>query len=449
MNLKCYLLVRITLVAIICLLVSGAYALYRVDLQSKQQSQLILDSITKELEMQLLRIDTGYGRPNQFPDLSVWKKTRYVPGICIRFTSKNNQLVKGICRGTEWPDNQWPLAFKTLYLSIFSPVTELSKQITYKNQIHGLIRVIPSIERELNQAWGNLRTLLELTIMNIFAICCLVYIIINRALYPANRIVSGLEKMQNGDLTERLPQFQLLEWQKISTSINELAISQQTLLDDRKTLTFKLISLRDEERRYLARELHDELGQCLAAINALAASITQTAKQKCHIIVDDIESITRINRHIMNTIRTLLVKLRPTEIDELGLELGLNSLMNKWNSQTNNKTHYKLILTGHYQHLPEPYPITLFRIIQESMTNIAKHSCATNAVVELTINDNFIILTINDNGIMDSLPSADNSGVGLLGVRERVSALGGQLQLIKNESGGLCIKVSLPIQYKK
>ncbi|MBE9526914.1 MAG: sensor histidine kinase [Proteobacteria bacterium] len=448
MNLKHHLLIKITIVAIFCFLTTTAYVLYRADQQSKQQSQIMLESISKQLNIQLLHIDSGLSRRDQFPDFSLWKETHSNSGVCIQYRSENKAFTRNICRGSEWSEKQWPKLFETIYRLIFTPGLEVFSQITYKNQPYGYISIIPSVEMELQQAWDSVRALLELSSMTIFTVCLLVYLSINRALLPAQTIVSGLEKMQKGDLTVRIPNFELLEWQSTSSAINKLAISQQKSISERKRLSLKLINLQDEERRYLARELHDELGQCLAAINALSESITQTAEQECHEIVEDAKSLSRINGHIMQTIRNLLVKLRPTEIDELGLELSLKALVNEWNSHSNNKIHYQLRINGDCQQLTAPYPITLFRIIQESLTNIYKHSRATHATVEIDINNELIMLTINDDGKINLVSFVENSGFGLLGIRERVYSLDGQLQFNKNVSGGLNIKVTLPVSFE-
>ena len=160
--------------------------------------------------------------------------------------------------------------------------------------------------------------------------------------------------------------FKLLEWQQTATAINELVSSQQKLLDERKHLNLKLITLQDEERRFLARELHDELGQCLSATNALAASISQTAKQECPVLVDDAENISRINGHIMQTVRDLLVRLRPTDIDELGLEVSLNSLISEWNTRTGSKIHFSLMINGDCSELAEPLRQHYFVLLRKA-----------------------------------------------------------------------------------
>lgn len=447
MNLKFHLLVRIIVVVVICLIVTTAYVLYRADIQAKHGAQVTLESIGKQLEIQLFRMDMGLKHIIKFPDFTLWKETRPSSGVCIQYIPENNGTTQSICRGTQWSDKPWPKFFETAYRFIFNPGLEVFRKINYKNKAYGVISVTPSIEMELNRAWENMQVLLELSAITILAVCLLVYISINRALRPAQTIVSGLKKLQAGDLSFRLPNFELTEWQATSSAINKLAASQQQLISERKHLSSKLITLQDEERRFLARELHDELGQCLASISALAVSITQTAEQNYPELVDEAKNISRINSHMMETVQTILVRLRPADLDELGLELSLNSLMTEWNTQAKSKTHFQLFIKGDWQQLYEPLPITLFRIVQECLTNISKHSSAKTATVDLEISDELVTLTINDDGNINSLPFATSSGFGLLGIRERVCPLGGEFTLSKNESGGLSIKVLLPLNF--
>jgi two-component system sensor histidine kinase UhpB len=92
------------------------------------------------------------------------------------------------------------------------------------------------------------------------------------------------------------------------------------LLAERQKLTVKLINLQEEERRYLARELHDEFGQCLAAINAVAAAIAQTAEQQCPALVCEAEHISRITLHMLDNVRVLLGVCDPPNWMNLGLQ---------------------------------------------------------------------------------------------------------------------------------
>jgi two-component system sensor histidine kinase UhpB len=445
MNLQFHLLSRITIVALMCLLAATAYVLYHSDRQARQATQITAESLGKQLEMQIFRINAGVGQVNQFPDFDLWKQTGNTPGVCVRFVSADSAIERSLCNGTKLVGLNWPDSFESFYRWLFNPGFEITRPIVFNNRVYGSLIVTPNDEMEIAQTWGNIRSLLGLSAITVFAVCLLVFLSISRALRPATIIVAGLESMEKGNLACRLPSFELIEWQCTAKAINQLAASQQQLLAERQKLTVKLINLQEEERRFLARELHDEFGQCLAAINAVATSIAQTAKKQCPALVRDAEHISRITQHMLDNVSDLLKRLRPAELDELGLAASLNSLVSVWNARSAGKSHYQLDIVGDCALLPESLTVTLFRITQECVTNIAKHSAAANANITLAINSNAVTLTVEDDGSATKLPFTDNSGIGLLGIRERVTALNGQLTLAITQPHGLKVEVWLPI----
>ena len=445
MNLQFQLLSRITVVALMCLLATAATVLHHSSRQARQSTRITAESLGKQLELQIFRISAGVGQANQFPDFDLWKQTGSAPGICVRFVSTGN-AARGLCNGTKLAGLNWPDSFEAFYRRFLNPGFEITRAIIFNGRVYGLLTVTPSAEMEIAQAWENIRSLLGLSVMTVLAVCLLVYLSISRALQPARIIIAGLESMEKGNLACRLPAFELIEWQRTATAINQLAASQQQLLAERHKLAVKLINLQEEERRYLARELHDEFGQCLAAINAVAASIAQTAEQQCPALVDEADHISRITRHMMASVRELLRRLRPAELDELGFAAGLNSLISGWNARNGGKIHYHLSITGDCALLPEPLTVTLFRITQECLTNIAKHSAAANAKVILEITTDAVTLTVKDDGIATELPFTEGQGIGLLGIRERVAALYGRLTLAIAQPHGLIIEAWLPIR---
>lgn len=448
MNLKFHLLIHIILVAVTCLILTTAYVLFQADQQEKRKSTLMLESITKQLEVQLLQMNMGLKFAKIFPDFSLWKETQSNTGVCLRFIPAKTGVTRRVCRGTKWSHHTWPDFFETAYRSIFNVGFEDSRQVIYKQEVYGVISVTLSIEKELNHAWESLGVLLKLSAMTLLAVCLVVYFSISRALRPAQIIVSGLKKLQSGDLSFRLPDFELAEWHMTRTAINALAASQQALIAERKQLTAQLLSVQEEERRFLARELHDELGQCLASINALTASMTQTAEQYCPDLVDEITCVSHINNHMMTSVQAILVRLRPADLDELGLALSLNSLISEWNQQSPH-IRFQLVIKGDLHPLQKPLPITLFRLIQESLTNINKHSSAKSAQINVEVTNYLITLIVDDDGDIGSLPFPTTSGFGFLGMRERVYPLGGTLMMTKNQSGGLCLKITLPINHNE
>lgn len=445
MNLQFHLLSRIVAVALVCLLATSAYELYRNDRQSRQITQAAAESLGRQLEIQLLRIDAGFGQPSQFPDFSLWKQTASIPGICVRFAAGANQAeTHSLCNGARLSSSAWPKDFEKVYRRLFNPGFEVTRPIAFNHRVYGSLTVASSAEADIEQAWDNIGRLLGLSATTTLAVCELVYLSINRTLRPAGIIVSGLETIGKGHLNCRLPPFELQEWKQNAAAINQLTASQQRLLEERQKLAVKLINLQEEERRYLARELHDEFGQCLAALNAVAASIAHTAKQQCPFLVEETDHIARISRRMMDNVRGLLGRLRPAELDELGLAASLNSLVVGWNTRCKGRPRYRLVMTGDRAELPESLAITLFRIVQECLTNIAKHSKAANAEVRLAISEYKVSLTIRDDGIANELPFADGPGIGLLGIRERIDALQGSLTLAIAQPHGLIVKVGLP-----
>jgi len=149
---------------------------------------------------------------------------------------------------------------------------------------------------------------------------------------------------------------------------------------------------------------------------------------------------------MMDSVRELLRRLRPAELDEPGLAASMNSLVSGWNARSGGKTRYQLSIVGDCALLPEPLTVTLFRVTQECLTNIAKYSAATNAKVTLAVTADAVALTVEDDGIATGLPFADGPGIGLLGIRERVTALHGQLTLAIAQPHGLIVEAWLPIR---
>ncbi len=436
-------------------MVIASYVLYQADRQSRAETQVIAEAIDKQLKLQLWRIDAGFGQPERFPDFDLWRETHAVPGICIDFVSANHSLTRSMCTGSLRSAENCPVWFKYLYQSVFNPGVEAVRSVVFNGKTHGSLIVAGNVKAEIASAWQHLRGLSELAASMTIALCLVVYVTVSRILKPAQLIVTGLEKMQQGELSVRLPAFELLEWQRTGTAINQLATNQEKLLADRKKLIMKLMTLQEEERRYLARELHDEFGQCLAAINAVAASISQTAEKDCPALVPEAKNIRRISTHMMELLRGLLLRLRPAGLDELGLAASLTNLIAEWNAQSSGKIDYQIRISGEPDRLPEPIPITIFRIVQECLTNIAKHSAASHAQVTLIVKSDSgterptIELTIEDDGIIEKLPFKDHHGLGLLGITERVTALDGRLSLVTKKPSGLVVQVWLPFTLKR
>lgn len=224
------------------------------------------------------------------------------------------------------------------------------------------------------------------------------------------------------------------------------AVNRDTLAQNRR-LAQQLIQLQESERRYIARELHDEFGQCCVAIKVDAALIARESLHKQASIHASAQLISEAADHLHQVLRGILHRLRPTGLDDLGLISSVEILLESW--QARHGIACTFSSNGTFDALDEACTITLYRSVQECLTNIARHAQASRAKV--TIDHDAqpsgagqIVLTVVDNGV-GLQRGTDHAGLGILGMRERVSALGGQLSLSSPAVGGTQLKVVLPM----
>ncbi|MEE9319840.1 MAG: histidine kinase [Granulosicoccus sp.] len=444
MNLKVHLLLRIIVLALLCLLVATAYMLYSVNRDARHATVMAVDAVEKHLILQRVLIESGNGIASHYPNLDLWQETSSRSGLCVRIRSEAGNLTYSSCVGSLVSGEPVPSRFASLYTKIFNPGHAVSRKIVYRETGYGRLTVTPDKSHELEQAWSSVLSLSSLTAITVFAVCLLVYFSINQSLRPVAKIVSGLEELRSGNLNFRLPDFWLAEWQRTGVAINALASSQQLLLEERRDLSRQLVDVQEKERRYLSRELHDELGQCLAAVNAIAMSIEQTAREECPTLQTEAQSIRRINNRIMDTVRALLVRLRPTEVEELGLGPGLENLVGEWERRCNGKPGFKLELIGDCRVVPEPVAVTAFRIVQECLSNTVKHADASSIEIIVLARSDSLQLEVNDDGVAACLPFTAGEGIGLLGIGERIAAFNGSYNLEIGDPTGLRVRVELP-----
>ncbi|MCX4187126.1 HAMP domain-containing sensor histidine kinase [Methylophaga sp. OBS4] len=446
MNLQVQLFSRILLIALLCLTSSAWYVLYQTDQQATFEAEQTAKRIEKQMKQQLLEMFQRYDFARKFPDVNLSREIKGLPGSCTQFLSRTQSRQRSLCNDTTALDRDYPAWFGTFYQSLFNPDLEVRKSVNFNAIKYGTILVSLNVQMEIARAWNNLRAVIGVLTVTIIALCILMFVTINRMLRPAHRIVSGLERMREGELDLRLPEFDVAEWKRTSQAINALADSQQQTLAENQRLAFKLMNVQEEEHRYISRELHDEFGQCLAGINAVTTSIAQTAKKDCPALLEEISSISHITSHMMTALRNLLTRLRPADVDELGLATSLNQLVRSWNQRSGNQTNYRITVEGDVDGLPEPLPVNIYRIVQECLTNIAKHAQASQALISLSyLNPTTLSLVIQDNGIAETATFEHTMGMGLLGIHERVTALGGSAKLQTQHQGGLIVTILLPV----
>ncbi len=214
-----------------------------------------------------------------------------------------------------------------------------------------------------------------------------------------------------------------------------------------KNLSRQLIQVQEQERRNIARELHDEIGQTLTAIkidilNAIKFIRSLNALEHLN---DSIKMV----EETLNNVREMSLKLRPSILDDLGLIPAVRWFLVRQSERTG--INAKVITKPLTERIPSEIQITCYRIIQEAVTNIIKHSNAKNMTVEINILSNELYLIISDDGIGYDVHSArkmatSGSSIGVLGMQERAEAVGGWLDIFSGPNKGTKIHAIFPLK---
>jgi signal transduction histidine kinase len=442
-DLKVRLTLRVAAISAACFAAISAYFLITADRAAHARIDAIAAIVAKTLELQQGKVLwTANPRPD-FPNLDPVSAYVMTPGLCLAFRGPSGEMIQRFCSGAPVTADPPPQIFTAFYHGLFDPGREAARPVMLRGSRLGeaVVSVDPAVQTA--EAWHEAGRLILALAIALPLLCVLVYAALARALRPTRLISTGLERIAAGDLTTRLPPFDLAELSAVRDVFNHLAESLDTALAERAELTRKLIALQDEERRHLARELHDEFGQSLAAIRALASSARQTAAQDCPSLLGECDGIARTASGMMETLRGALFRLRPPEVEELGLVASLEGLVAGWNGRSRGETRFAIRFDGTFETLPASISANLYRIVQEALTNAAKHAGATKVNLELTMHEGEIALAIDDDG--RSTDPVAKSGMGLLGMRERVAALRGRLSFEAGPQGGSALRVVIPL----
>ena len=218
-------------------------------------------------------------------------------------------------------------------------------------------------------------------------------------------------------------------------------------LAENKRLTQQYVHMQENERKALARDLHDELGQYLIAVKLDAMSVheSMTADPGVHAVARSM--IANIDR-VYGMVSGLIRQLRPVGLDDLGVTAAIEHCVNDWRSRLP-LVAIEMSLMGDFETLDETRGLVLYRLVQEALTNIARHAKATAVQIRIAAgravdSGQCIEILIADNGCGADL-SAPRPGLGLVGMRERVCALGGSITLASELGAGFQVEASLPM----
>lgn len=329
----------------------------------------------------------------------------------------------------------------------------LAYPLTYRGEFLGSLQVHSNPLSEFEELEDRVTSDIALLAVAILAMAISIYWMVRRGLRPVAQINAALTRLAGGDLNTRLPHFRLKDLDQICDRFNHCATALQEAAATHRELMRRVIDVQEQERTHLARELHDELGQSLTAITVDAAYIAREAAGSAPQIEACAQGIERLGREVMELTRGMLARLRPHGLESMGLRESLQELVSGWRMRMTERFSCSLVVSGPVSSLSSDLNINLYRLVQECLTNAVRHSSARTVAIELLVEEvaprrraRRVWLRVHEDGGGGETPAMNSDGMGLLGMRERVEARGGQLEVRIGHGSGMMLEAWLPLE---
>ncbi len=316
--------------------------------------------------------------------------------------------------------------------------------ITKGSKSYGYLVVEADPSDEVSEVWRDVHVLFWLGSFFLVLIVSLVYMALRQGLKPLEELESALGKLEQGDFSAKVETSVVKELSSIQLRFNHMVNVMEKTMAENHDLAKNMLTVQETERRELSRELHDELAPCLFGIRVDLADIERIASE--HLLVEiqqKVESVKTITTHVQSLVRKMLSRLRPMTLDDLGLSDALLDMLRSWRDRQP-EIDWEWDFVGDFKDLPDTVQVTIYRIVQECTTNCVRHAKASHVRVELKRDAHTLKVTVTDNGI--GLKADAVRGFGLIGMRERVSALGGRIAFDTEEGHGLQVRVLIPLE---
>jgi two-component system sensor histidine kinase UhpB len=321
----------------------------------------------------------------------------------------------------------------------------------------GRLVIQANSSRAVLDGWDTLERLLWIGAIALAVINAAVFWLTGRVLHPLQTVIKGLKRMEQGDYQARLPALTGKEARLMSLAFNrtaqavadsaaaqKLATEARQRLQENRELTHMIQAHIEEERRSIARELHDELGQSITAIKSIGQSILQRPDSHDQRVTEAARLIVDTAGRMYDAIHEMIPRLRPFALDSFGLGDALSDLAGEWRTR-HPQVEMRLTIDEPLPQLNDAVTTSAYRIVQEALINALRHAAASRIDVSVATGSDQLIVRVDDNGV-GLPPTWDQPGhYGVRGMRERAAALGGTFELCAGRDGGTQVVARLPL----
>lgn len=326
--------------------------------------------------------------------------------------------------------------------AVTPPARWAERQIVLPHTAAATIWLVADPADEITEAWGEMQNFFMLMGFLALAVYGLIHATLGRSLAAVSALLGGLAELRHGRYHVRLPRFASPEFAQIADAFNEAAAALADARAEARVLRRRAFSIQEEERRHLARELHDELAQSLTAVKLSASRLQQHSHDPATNAA--LETIIGHCDRLFAVVRSMMRSLRPMLIDDLGLTAALEDLVEQ-QQRWFPILAIQLNVEPAIDQCSDAVKTHLYRIAQESLTNAARHANARRLSLQVTVTPdrNFVRLVASDDGSGFD-PMVQRPGPGLAGIRERAESLGGTFQVHTAPGAGMRLEVTLP-----
>lgn len=292
---------------------------------------------------------------------------------------------------------------------------------------------------EIDEVWDSLQQLLGLCGLALLLSLLTIRWAVRRAMGLLDELLCALRQVSGGQLTARLREAGLPEARQLAAYFNHMTATLEQARGDNAQLTQALLAAQEHERTQLAQALHDDLGQYLAGIRAQLCLLRMVAEQPA-VVTQTAHDLELNCERLQHGFRALVHNLYPVALHYMPLAEAFGLLVSQW--QASQGIECRLRVGEHLPALPGASRTHLYRLLQEALTNVARHAGASQVRVRLQRSAKGLRLFIRDNGRGAHPPH--RPGVGLHSMAERARSLGGELRILSRPGGGWALALNIP-----